>query len=79
MTLGKTAVCNDTKGDDNRIAQLTGVAFAAKEIHSSIAAGEGVSVAGFWSQALWLELQPCAPAACVSFVPCERHCMSLCR
>ena len=73
MSSARKAIFNDTNGDDNWVDRLTCVAFAAKEIHSSVAAGERVSVAGFWSQALWLELQPCAPAACVSFKWCERH------
>ena len=79
MSSARKAIFNDTNGDNHWVVRLTCVAFAAKEIHSSVAAGEGVSVAGLWSQALWLELQPCAPAACVSFVRCERHWVYLCR
>ena len=40
---------------------LTGVALATKQVHSAIATGEGVRVAGFWSDTLRLQLCPRVP------------------
>ena len=55
------AVQDDSVGMHTGL-KLTGVALATKQVHSAIATGERVRVAGFWPNPLRLQLCPLIPA-----------------
>jgi len=52
----------DDSAGMHRGLKLTGVALATKQVHSAIATGEGVGIAGFWPDTLRLQLCPHIPA-----------------
>ena len=49
---------------------LTGVALSTKQVHSAIAAGEGMGIAGFWPDTLRLQLSPSVPACAHEWAFC---------
>ena len=55
------AIQDDSAGMHEGL-KLTGVALATKQVHSAVATGEGVRVAGFWPDTLRLQLCPRVPA-----------------